>query len=376
MMEAMVRFNESIGGNPGRSGHRLSIDAARVVYEARELMAELIGAPDPLSIVFTKNATEAINCVLFGLLKPGDHVVTSSMEHNSVMRPLRFLEQQGVEVSIVPCSPTGEIDPDDAKRSMKKNTKAIVVTHASNVTGTIFPIAALAEIAQAHEALLIVDASQTAGSVPIDVLQMGIDIICFTGHKSLLGPQGTGGFYLRKGLENRIQPLMRGGTGSASEFEEQPDFLPDRFESGTPNAIGLAELAAGIRFLLDSGIDRIRAREVQLTRQFLEGMTGIPGAILYGPPDARQRIAVVSFNARGVSSSDISFQLDEQFAILSRPGLHCAPAAHRTIGAFPAGTVRFSFGLNTKSDEIQHGLDVVAQLSASYLTSQGKHHVV
>ncbi|MGD0232533.1 MAG: aminotransferase class V-fold PLP-dependent enzyme [Syntrophorhabdales bacterium] len=375
MMEAMARFNDAIGANPGRSGHRLSIEAARVVYEARELSATAIGAPDPLSIVFTKNATEAINCVLLGLLKPGDHVVTSGMEHNSVMRPLRFLEGRDVELSIVRCSPTGELDPTDAMAAMKKNTKVIVMTHASNVTGTLLPLEALAHIAREHDALLIVDASQTAGSIPIDVVRTGIDILCFTGHKSLMGPQGTGGFYIRKGLEDRLPPLTRGGTGSASEFEEQPDFLPDRFESGTPNAIGLAGLAAGIRFVLARGIDRIHEREVRLTRQFLEGMADIPGTTLYGPRDARQRIAVVSFTIPGIIPSDVAYDLDEQFAILSRPGLHCAPAAHRTLGTFPHGTVRFSFGLYTTEDEISRGLEAVALLSAAYHTKKGVSHV-
>ncbi len=375
MIEAMTRFNESIGGNPGRSGHRLSIDAARAVYEARELAAEVIGAPDPLSIAFTKNATEAINCVMLGLLKPGDHVVTSSMEHNSVMRPLRFLERQGVELSIVPCSPTGELDPEDAMRTMRRNTKAIIVTHASNVTGTLLPVDALAGIAHEHDALFVVDASQTAGCIPIDVIGTSIDILCFTGHKSLMGPQGTGGFYIRKGIEGRLPPLMHGGTGSASEFEEQPDFLPDRFESGTPNAIGLAGLAAGIRFVLDSGVDRIRAREVRLTRQFLEGMAGIPGTMVYGPLEARQRTAVVSFNGQGISPSDLAFELDEQFAILSRPGLHCAPAAHRTIGTFPEGTVRFSFGFYTTEDEIKRGVEAVARLTSTNHVMKGESHV-
>ena len=375
MIEAMTRFNESIGGNPGRSGHRLSIEAARAVYEARELAAEIIGAPDALSVAFTKNATEAINCVILGLLKPGDHVVTSSMEHNSVMRPLRFLDRQGVELSIIPCATTGELDPDDAMRTMRRNTKAIIVTHASNVTGTLLPVNALAGIAHEHDALFVVDASQTAGCIPIDVIGTGIDILCFTGHKSLMGPQGTGGFYMRKGIEERLPPLMHGGTGSASEFEEQPDFLPDRFESGTPNAIGLSGLAAGIRFVLDTGIDHIREKEVRLTRQFIDGMRGIPDMTLYGPPDALQRTAVVSFNVRGISPSDLAFELDEQFAILSRPGLHCAPAAHRTIGTFPQGTVRFSFGFYTTEDEIKRGVEAVARLTSTNHIMKGESHV-
>jgi cysteine desulfurase / selenocysteine lyase len=366
MIEAMTRYNENIGANPGRSGHRLSIEAARVIYEAREKTAELIGAADPLSVIFTKNATEAINCALFGLLKPGDHVITSCMEHNSVMRPLRFLEQQGVKLSFALCSPAGEFDPGDVKKLIDRNTKAIMVMHASNVTGTVLPIDVLAAMAREEDVLLIVDAAQTAGSIPINVAKMGVDILCFTGHKSLLGPQGTGGFYVRKGVEGRLTPLMRGGTGSASEHEEQPDFLPDKFESGTPNGIGLAGLGAGVKFVLDTGIDLIREREANLARQFIEGLKGIEGVTIYGSHDAREHTSVVSFNIRGASSSDIAFALDEQFGILCRPGLHCAPAAHHTIGTFPRGTVRFGFGVFNTEAEIQHGLEAVAQLSMVY----------
>lgn len=373
MMEAMVSFNDSVGANPGRSGHRLSIDAARVVYEARECVAGLIGAPDPLSIAFGKNATEALNTVLLGLLKPGDHVVTSGMEHNSVMRPLRFLERHGVALSVIPCSPAGELDPDDARSFLNINTKAIVVTHASNVVGTILPIDELAAIAREREILIVVDATQTAGGVPIDVVRTGVDILCFTGHKALLGPQGTGGFYIRKGLENRLPPLMRGGTGSASEFEEQPDFLPDRFESGTPNAIGLAGLAAGIRFVLDSGAERIREKEMSLTRQFLAGAAEVPDLTLYGPCDAAKSTAVVSFNIKGISPSELAFELDERFGILSRPGLHCAPAAHRTMGTFPDGTVRFSFGCFTTDEDIQYAVEAMKQLGT--VLKKGEHYV-
>jgi cysteine desulfurase family protein len=376
VMEAMARFNDAVGGNPGRSGHRLSIEAARVVFEARGLVARIVGAPDPLSIIFTKNATEALNCVLFGLLKPGDHVVTSGIEHNSVMRPLRFLEGQGVGLSIVPCSATGELDPADAARSMKKNTRVVVATHASNVTGTLLPMKELADIAHRHDAVFVADASQTAGCVPIDVVSAGIDVLCFTGHKSLLGPQGTGGFYVRKGTGERIAALMRGGTGSASESEEQPDFLPDRFESGTPNTIGIAGLAAGVRFVLDEGVGRIREREIGLTRQFLEGMHSMPGAVVYGPPEAALRTAVVSFNMEGISPSELAYELDEGFAVLCRPGLHCAPAAHRTIGTFPQGAVRFSFGFYTTAEEVRAGLEAVAQVSAAhYASKKGESHV-
>jgi cysteine desulfurase family protein len=364
MMEAMVEFNASVGANPGRSGHRLSIEASRKVYEARELFAALVNAPDPLSIVFTKNATEALNTVLSGLLRPGGHVICSAIEHNSVMRPLRFLERQGVEITVVPCSASGELDPGDVRKAVRRNTKAVAVTHASNVTGAVLPIEALSAIAHDAEALFVLDAAQTAGNTPIDVIGSGIDILCFTGHKSLMGPQGTGGFYIRTGLEDLIPPLMRGGTGSASESEEQPDFMPDRFESGTPNALGLAGLAAGIRFVLGEGVDRIHEKEKGLARRFLEGMGSLPGVVLYGPAGTDPRVAVVSFNLEGSSPSDVAFALDERFGILCRPGLHCAPAAHHTLGTFPEGTVRFSFGAFNTEEEIDLALDAIGRLAA------------
>ena len=238
--------------------------------------------------------------------------------------------------------------------------------HASNVTGTVLPVDALAGIAREEGVLLIADAAQTVGTIPINVEKIGVDVLCFTGHKSLLGPQGTGGFYVRKGVEKRLTPFMRGGTGSLSEFEEQPDFLPDKFESGTPNGIGLAGLGAGVRFVLETGVDRIREKETGLARQFIDGLRGMDGVTIYGSHDAREHTAVISFNIRGASSSDVAFALDEQFGILCRPGLHCAPAAHRTIGTFPQGTVRFGFGIFNTEAEVERGLEAVAHLSEVY----------
>ena len=235
--DALTRFN----ANPGRSGHGRSIDAGRVLYEAREALAALFNIDDPLSVVLTKNSTEALNIVLLGALAPGDHVVTTSMEHNSVMRPLRYLASRGVCLSVIGCSPQGELDPADLQKALRKNTKVVVMTHASNVTGTIQPVAEVGRIVREREGVMFcVDAAQTAGALPIDVEQMNIDLLAVTGHKSLYGPQGTGALFIRKGLEKKIAPLMMGGTGSRSEFEIQPDFLPDKYESGTPNALGFA----------------------------------------------------------------------------------------------------------------------------------------
>ena len=360
---AMDYYLREIGGSPGRSGHRLSIEAGRIILDAREAVARLFGADDPFRIVFTKNATEALNIALRGLLNAGDHVITSSMEHNSVMRPLRALEAEGAAVSVIPCSVRGEFDPAAIPPFIRPNTRAIILTHASNVTGTILPIGEAGRVAHEHGLVLIVDAAQTAGVLPIAVDTMGIDLMAFTGHKSLFGPPGTGGLYIRKGLEEQIRPLMTGGTGSRSEFEEQPVFLPDKFEAGTPNTIGLAGLAAGVSWVLTRGVEAIRTREEALAGRFMRGLREIPGIDLYGPADPERRTAIVAFNIEGLSPSEAAQELDERFAIMSRPGLHCAPAAHRTIGTFPQGTVRFSFGLFNTEAEIDAALEAIRTLA-------------
>lgn len=363
MMQAMIDFNNGVGANPGRSGHRLSVEASRIIFNTRETIASIIGADDPDTVIFTRNATEGLNTILRGFLKPGDHVITSSMEHNSVMRPLRALELDGIELSIARCSSAGDILPDDILASIKDNTRMIIVTHASNVTGTITPIADISDIASKYGVVLVVDAAQTVGSVAIDVMDSGVDILVFTGHKSLYGPQGTGGFYIRRGLEMSIAPLERGGTGSRSEFEEQPEFMPDRFESGTPNTIGIAGLGATARHISDIGIDKIHNKEINLMKMFVDGISTIGGIKVYGNPDTTMRTPLVSFNIDGMMPSDISYYLDERFNILSRPGLHCAPSAHRTLGTFPYGTVRFSFGMFTTEEEIEASVKAIKTIS-------------
>lgn len=360
---AMERYLSGIGASPGRSGHRLSLEAGRVILEAREAMAGLLGADDPLRIVFTKNATEALNIALQGLLNPGDHVITSALEHNSVMRPLRALEAEGVSLSVLPFSDRGGLDPGAILPAIRPSTRAIVLTHASNVTGAILPIAAAGRIAREQGLVLIVDAAQTAGAVPIAVEEMGIDLLAFTGHKSLFGPPGTGGLYIRAGLEERIRPLIRGGTGSRSEFEEQPLFLPDKFEAGTPNTVGLAGLAAGVAWVLAGGVEAIRAREEALAGRFIRGLRETPRIELYGPAEPSQRIAVVSFTVSGLTPAEVAQGLEEQFGIMSRPGLHCAPAAHRAIGTFPQGTVRFGFSPFTQEQEIDTALAALRTLA-------------
>ena len=366
-MDAMYLFAAHTGANPGRSGHSLSVQAAREVMDTREALAELLCVQDMLRIIFTRNATESLNLVFKGLLHKGDHVITSSMEHNSVMRPLRGLESQGVKLSVVQCAPTGELDPGDIRAAIMRGTRMIVLTHASNVTGTLMPVSEVGSIAREHGIVFCVDAAQTAGSVPIDVQSMNIDILVFTGHKALFGPQGTGGLYLGPGLEHELTPLVMGGTGSLSEFEKQPDFLPDKYESGTPNAMGLAGLGAGVRFLQRQGLASVRAREEELKEQLIEGLRNIRGVHVYGPKDMARSIANVSFTMESTSPSEVTLALDEFYGIMSRPGLHCAPSAHRTIGTFPGGTVRFSLGYFNTSDQVSYALQAVSDLCAGTL---------
>jgi cysteine desulfurase family protein len=364
MLAAMINYQQTIGGSPGRSGHGLSIDAGRVVFETRETVARLFSIEDPLRIAFTKNSTEALNIALCGLLKEGDHVITTGMEHNSVMRPLRFLQSCGVELSVIPCSLQGALDPDDIRRSLRKNTKIVVLTHASNVTGTIMPVEEIGGIIRGSgDTLLCLDAAQTAGALPIDVAKMSIDLLAFTGHKSLYGPQGTGGLYVREGLDKKLLPLMRGGTGSRSEFEYQPDFMPDKYESGTPNAIGLAGLGAGVTFILEQTIQAIRAKEEKLTSRFLDQLKEEKDKVtIYGPKDAALQTAVVSFNLKNITPSDAALYFEEKWGIMCRPGLHCAPAAHKTIGTFSQGTVRFSFGFFNSEKDIDMAVGAVKDL--------------
>jgi cysteine desulfurase family protein len=366
-LEAMVRYQREIGGSPGRSGHRLSIDSGRMVHETRETIARLFNVDDPLRIVFTKNATEALNIALIGLLKPGDHIITTGMEHNSVMRPLRFLASRGIDLSVVSTSDRGELDPDDVRAAFRTNTRAVVMTHASNVTGTIMPVQEIGDLVRAHQNIVLcVDAAQTAGALPIDVEAMSVDLLAFTGHKSLFGPQGTGGLYIRKGLDNKIAPLIRGGTGSRSEFEEQPEFMPDKYECGTPNTIGLAGLGAGAAYILEKGVEAVRAKELELTRRFLNHMQEFGAAVtVYGPPTAGNRISLISFNLRDISPSNAAVYFDERWGIMCRPGLHCAPAAHRTIGTFPQGTVRFSFGFFNTQEHVDLAAEALRELLKS-----------
>jgi cysteine desulfurase/selenocysteine lyase len=350
VLQAMNDYMLNVCANSGRSGHHLAIEASRIVYNAREELAKLFNIDDPLQIVWTLNATEAINTALQGILHHGNHVITSSVEHNSVLRPLRALENLGVDVTVVQCSQQGFLDPSDVKLAINKNTKMIVLNHASNVTGSIQPAEEIGQIAIEHELIFMLDAAQTAGAYPIDAQNLNIDLLAFSGHKSLYGPVGTGGLYIRKGID--LNPLKYGGTGSRSDEEYQPDFMPDKFESGTLNIVGIAGLGAGIKFVLSEGVDNIRKKERELTQMLIDGLISIPKVTVYGDFNAENQVGVVSFNVDGLSPSEVSLYLEEEFNILCRSGLHCSPSAHKTIGTFPDGTIRLSLGIFTTKDDV------------------------
>ncbi len=360
---AMDRFMREVGASPGRGGHRRTLEASRVVSRTRNALARLFNVPEPSRIVFTKNATEALNTIFYGYLNKGDHVVTSSMEHNAVWRPLRHLENTGViELTEVMCNSEGFLEPKEVEKVLRSNTRLIVLSHASNVTGALFPVDEISEIARKHGVALALDAAQTAGVHPIDLVEMKIDLMAFTGHKGLFGPPGTGGLFIREGLQ--LRPLLHGGTGSNSILEEQPEDLPDRFEAGTANAVGIAGLEAGVDFILKEGVERIRRREMELTGYLLGRLSELAQVTVYGPKDPQRQVGVVSFRveAGNASPNEIGYILDEVFEIAVRAGLHCAPRAHRTLGTLPDGTVRASLGYFNTEEEIDYLAEALGQI--------------
>jgi cysteine desulfurase family protein len=360
VLTAMQHFFLNGGGNPGRSGHLKAITAGKIVLKTRELLATFFNVADASRIVLTKNATEALNIVLFGLLNPGDHVITSSMEHNSVLRPLTCLARRGVNVSMVRADNTGQVSPEAIVTAVTERTRLIAVTHASNVTGTINAVAQIGAACRQRNIPLLVDAAQTAGTVPIDVERMQIDFLAFSGHKGLLGPQGTGGLFIRD--EYGLEPLMRGGTGSLSDREDQPDFLPDRYESGTLNVHGFAGLGAGVEFLLKRGVEQVMRHDQRLLDIFLHELSGNARVHIYGTGDCRRQTGVLSLNLQGKSPSTVGELLEKRHGILTRIGLHCAPQAHKTIGTFPDGTVRFSWGIFTEEKDLLHVIKAIKQI--------------
>jgi cysteine desulfurase family protein len=339
-----------IGASPGRGGHRRSLEAGRIMFQAREAAATLFCAPDSSRIIFTHSATEALNMALRGTLVAGDHVITSSMEHNSLARPLHLLQRQGIRLTVVQAGSDGLLDPIEVTRALTPHTRMIAISHVSNVSGTIQPIAGVSAIAREAGVLFLLDAAQSAGAVPIDVVAGGIDLLAVPGHKGLYGPQGTGLLYAAPHVS--LKPLLAGGTGSNSTSEDQPESLPDGFEAGTHNLPGIAGLKAGIEFVMAQGVAVIGAHERSLVSYAMERLRDVPGIRLHCPADAAVRGAVLSFTAAGIDSSALAFELDRRFEIAVRAGLHCAPRAHRTLGTFPDGTVRMSPGWFTTSEDI------------------------
>lgn len=357
--EAVYRYMTEAGVNINRGCYASAYRVEEAVYETRELLCELFKGPDSRNVAFTKNATESLNVLLKGFLHSGDHVIVSSMEHNAVMRPLTQLSKQGCSFTRAICDETGTLKMETLERCLRPETRAVVMTHASNVCGTLLPLKETGAFCQAHGLRFFVDSAQTAGAWPIDMQAMRIDGLAFTGHKGLLGPQGTGGFVLAEGMEKQIEPLLSGGTGSLSHSEEIPAFPPDRYEPGTLNIPGVLGLRAGLLWLAETGMDRIRTHELALTEQFLQGLFRLEenGLLrVFGRRDAEERTGVVSIQTLTKELSQAAYELDADYGVMTRVGLHCAPSAHRTIGSFPTGTIRFSFGWWNTPEQVDAAL--------------------
>lgn len=347
-------------GNAGRGAHNASMGASRMLFDTRKKLAELFGGNNPAQVVFTSNSTEGLNMALKGLLNPWDHVITTQLEHNSVLRPLYELEDKGVELTILNSDAKGRICYEDFEKEIKKNTKMIVCTHGSNLTGNLTDIRRVGEIARSHGLLFVVDASQTAGVFPIRVEEMKIDVLCFTGHKGLLGPQGTGGMYVREGVI--IRPLKTGGSGVQTYSRTHPSQMPTALEAGTLNAHGLAGLDAALDYLKDTGINVIRKKEQELMWYFYQKVLEIPGITVYGDFDSQERCPIVSLNVKDYDSSEVSDFLFTEYGISTRPGAHCAPLLHQAMGTEKQGAVRFSFSHYNTIEEIDIAVQALKEL--------------
>nr|WP_317362093.1 aminotransferase class V-fold PLP-dependent enzyme [uncultured Blautia sp.] len=347
-------------GNAGRGAHNASMGASRMLFDTRKKLAEMFGGNNPAQVVFTSNSTESLNMALKGLLNPWDHVITTQLEHNSVLRPLYELEDKGVELTILNSDAKGRICYEDFEKEIKKNTKMIVCTHGSNLTGNLTDIRRIGEIVRSHGLLFVVDASQTAGVFPIRVEEMKIDVLCFTGHKGLLGPQGTGGMYVREGVI--IRPLKTGGSGVQTYSRTHPSQMPTALEAGTLNAHGLAGLDAALDYLKDTGIDVIRKKEQELMWYFYQKVLEIPGITVYGDFDSQERCPIVSLNVKDYDSSEVSDFLFTEYGISTRPGAHCAPLMHQAMGTEKQGAVRFSFSHYNTIEEIDIAVQALKEL--------------
>lgn len=360
VIEAVVQAMHSMG-NAGRGAHSASLEASRTIYDTRELLCRFFGGTDPRRLVFTSNSTESLNIAIKGLFEPGDHVITTMLEHNSVLRPLYEMEKRGVELTIIPADKKGVIDYNDIEKAIRPNTKAVVCTHGSNLTGNLVDIERIGKITRKNGLLLVVDASQTAGVFPIDMEKMQIDVLCFTGHKGLLGPQGTGGMYVREGIQ--IRPLKSGGSGVQTYSKSHPAEMPTALEAGTMNGHGIAGLHAAVEYIQRTGIDQIRKREQECMKRFYEGVIQVPGVKVYGDFDDMNRCAIVSLNIGDYDSSEVSDELLTEYRISTRPGAHCAPLMHEALGTVEQGAVRFSFSHFTTDEEVDTAIKAIRELA-------------
>jgi cysteine desulfurase / selenocysteine lyase len=369
--DAVAAYLRGVGATPGRAGHRRAIEAGRVVLRCRRALAALFNAPgDPGRVTFHLNATHALNTALFGLLGPGDRVVRTAYDHNAVRRPVQALAAGGVEQTVLSGNPDGSIDLDEAEQALT-GAHVLVIPHVSNVFGMELPVAALAERAHAAGAVVLVDAAQSAGSLPIDVQAIGIDLLAFTGHKGLLGPQGTGGLWIRDGIE--LSPVLFGGTGGDSDSPDMPALLPDRLEAGSQNGPGIAGLLAGVEWIREHGVDAVHAREDALRWRLRDGLDAIPGVRIHSPPrrDGRRGVGIVTITIDGMDSAEAARRLDADFGILVRAGLHCAPESHAVLGTEAGGAVRFSVGWATTEEHVDRAVAAVARVAETKGSARG-----
>lgn len=351
----MMNYMTTIGGNPGRGASTSSLKGNKIIFQCRDSLCKLFNFKDTKNVVFTSNITLSLNMLIKGAVKPGWHVITSSMDHNSTLRTLKSLELQGIiELDIIQCSPLGKIDINDFKNKIKENTKLVVLSHASNIIGTIQPLETIGSICKEQNIFFIIDTAQTAGVIDIDFHKLNCNALAFTGHKSLLGPQGIGGFIIDDLLNEACSSIIVGGTGSSSSDIIQPNFLPDKFESGTLNTPGIAGLLAGIKFIEKEGILTIKEHEDYLTQKFIDGILNIKTIKLYGNNSTNNRTSTISINSSIIDNSELGFILDSEYNIITRTGLHCAPLAHKTIGTYPSGTLRFSFGYFNDEKDVDY----------------------
>ncbi|WP_059041230.1 aminotransferase class V-fold PLP-dependent enzyme [Paenibacillus rubinfantis] len=359
--EVMLEILNGPAANAGRGNHGMALQAGRVLYDTRVKLARLFGVSNPNDIVFTSNATSALNLAIKGWLKPGDHVVATTVEHNSVRRPLEFLKRTiGIQVDYAEVDRQGQLDLRQVEKLFNPRTRLLVCSHSSNLLGCILPVQELSRMAHANGAVILVDAAQTAGCYPVNVQDLGIDLLAFPGHKSLLGPQGTGGLYIHPDID--LEPLLHGGTGSQSEESEQPSVRPDRYEAGTANTPGIAGLGAGVETVLERGVEQIHRREWELTQYLMKELQGIPGVHLIGPELGQPRTGIVSFTIEGRDASEIAFKLDREYGIAVRAGYHCTPLGHQTAGTLQGGAVRASVGDMTTEAELQVLIQAILNL--------------